>query len=89
MAAGLCLLIHIHERLARYDEAVGERIRAVYEDPAGDIVRAEKTIDAALALQPDNSAAHEASGFRHFTKHQWPQAIAEEGGSRERLQQPG
>ena len=47
--------------------------------PQATFARAEKTIDAALALLPDNSAAHEASGFLHFTKHQWAQAIAEEG----------
>jgi TolB-like protein/tetratricopeptide (TPR) repeat protein len=47
------------------------------EDPASDIARAEKTIDAALALQPDNSSAHAARGDLFFNKRQWGPSIAE------------
>ena len=46
-------------------------------DPAGDIARAEKTIDAALALQPENSSVHHAKGYLYFAKQQWGPAIAE------------
>jgi tetratricopeptide (TPR) repeat protein len=45
--------------------------------PAGDIARAEKTIDAALTLQPDSSAAHCAKGQVLFAKRQSGPAIAE------------
>jgi TolB-like protein len=47
------------------------------EDPAGDLARAEKTIDAALALQPDNSSAHDVKGWVNFWKRQFGPAIAE------------
>jgi TolB-like protein len=47
------------------------------QDPAGDIARAEKTVDAALAVQPDNSQAHEAKGFLLATKRQWGPSITE------------
>ena len=35
-------------------------------------------INAALALQPDNSSAHGTKGWLFFPKRQWGQAIAEE-----------
>ncbi len=47
------------------------------DDPEGDIARAEKTIDAALALQPDNPWAHGAKANVFFAKHQWGPAIAQ------------
>ena len=47
------------------------------DDPAGDIARAEKAIDAALALQPDSSSAHLAKSNLYFEKHQWGPSIAE------------
>ena len=47
------------------------------DDPAGDIARAEKAIDAALALQPDNSSVHLVKGNLYFEKHQWGPSIAE------------
>ena len=47
------------------------------DDPAGDIARAEKTIDAALALQPDSSSVHLAKSNLYFEKHQWGPSIAE------------
>jgi class 3 adenylate cyclase/TolB-like protein len=47
------------------------------DDPAADIARAEKTVDAALALQPDNSWVHYAKGQVHAVKRQWRPAIAE------------
>ena len=40
------------------------------DDPAGDIARAEKTVDAAVALQPENSWAHFAKGEIDFAKRQ-------------------
>ena len=42
-----------------------------------DTERAEKTIDAALTLEPDNSAIHELKGWVYFLKRQWGPAIAE------------
>ena len=51
------------------------------KDPAGDIALAEKTIDAHLALEPDNSAAHAMKGWVYFAKRQWGQAMAEEEAS--------
>jgi adenylate cyclase len=47
------------------------------ENPAGDLARAQKTIDAALALQPDNSSAHDAKSWVYFWKRQFGPAIAE------------
>jgi hypothetical protein len=47
------------------------------DDPAGDIARAEKTVDAALALQPENSMVHYAKGHVYVAKRQWRPAIAE------------
>jgi adenylate cyclase len=47
------------------------------DDPAGDIARAEKTVDAALALEPDNSWVHYVKGQVYAVKHQWRPAITE------------
>ena len=47
------------------------------DDPAGDIARAEKTVDAALALQPENSWAHFAKGQIYFAKRQLGPSMTE------------
>jgi len=47
------------------------------DDPAGDIARADKAIDAVLGLQPDSSSAHLAKSNIYFEKHQWGLSIAE------------
>jgi class 3 adenylate cyclase/TolB-like protein len=47
------------------------------DDPAGDIARAEKTIDTALALQPENSMVHYVKGQVYAAKRQWGQSIME------------
>ena len=47
------------------------------DDPAGDIARAEKTIDAALALQPEDSWAHFTKGQIYFAKRQLGQSNTE------------
>jgi tetratricopeptide (TPR) repeat protein len=47
------------------------------DDPAGDIARAEKTIDAALALQPEWRWNHWVKGNIYSAKRQWGPAIAE------------
>ena len=47
------------------------------EDPAAFGASAEESIDAALALQPDNSSAHEERGWVLFAKRQWGPAIVE------------
>ena len=46
-------------------------------DPGGDIARAEKAIDAALALQPGNWSAHGWKSRLLYAKRQWGPAIAE------------
>jgi len=58
--------------------ALVRRVHELYsDDPRGDIARAEKTIDVALAAQPDNSSAHSLKGWVYFLKRQWGPAIAE------------
>jgi len=47
------------------------------DDPAGDLARAEKAIDAALALQPENSTFHSVKGYLYQANQQWEPAIAE------------
>jgi adenylate cyclase len=47
------------------------------DDPAGDIARAEKATDAALALQPENSLAHYVKGYLYQVKQQWGPSITE------------
>jgi adenylate cyclase len=46
-------------------------------DERSGIARAEESIDAALALQPDNSSAHDEKGWVFFAKGQWGRAVAE------------
>jgi TolB-like protein/class 3 adenylate cyclase len=47
------------------------------DDPAGDLARAGKTADAALALNPENSWAHFAKGQIYYAKRQFGPSIAE------------
>ncbi len=47
------------------------------DDRAGDLARAEETIDRALTLQPDNSEAHLAKSWVYQATHEWGPAIAE------------
>jgi TolB-like protein len=47
------------------------------DDRAGDIARAEETIDRVLVLQPHNSWAHKQRGYVFQAKKQWGPAIAE------------
>jgi adenylate cyclase len=47
------------------------------EDPDGDLARADKLTDSALALQPDDARAHEAKSEIFFNKHQWQAAISQ------------
>jgi TolB-like protein/class 3 adenylate cyclase/Flp pilus assembly protein TadD len=47
------------------------------DNPTSDIALAEQTIDVALALQPDNSSAHQAKGWNFYAKRQWGPALAE------------
>jgi class 3 adenylate cyclase/TolB-like protein/tetratricopeptide (TPR) repeat protein len=47
------------------------------DNAAGDLARAEETIDRVLTLQPDNSSAHYAKSLLYGAKHQWGPAIAE------------
>jgi adenylate cyclase len=47
------------------------------DDPAGDLARAEKAIDAAWALQPDNSSVHYVKGYLYLANQQWGPSITE------------
>jgi tetratricopeptide (TPR) repeat protein len=47
------------------------------EDPSGDVKRAEELIDAALAVQPDDSWAHQARGLIFLGKNQYAVALRE------------
>jgi adenylate cyclase len=47
------------------------------DDPAGDIARAEKLADSALALQPDDAWAHLAKAQVLGSKQQWKAAISQ------------
>ena len=47
------------------------------KDPEADIARADQLVNAALALQPDNSLAHDTKGWLFFAKRQFGPATAE------------
>ena len=47
------------------------------DDPAGDIARADKLANSALALQPDDARAHMAKAQVFFNKQQWRAAISQ------------
>ena len=47
------------------------------DDPAGDIARADKLADSALALQPDDAQARMAKAEVFFDKRQWRAAISQ------------
>ena len=47
------------------------------DDPAGDLARADKLADSALALQPDDARAHMAKAKVLFSKRQWRAAISQ------------
>ena len=47
------------------------------DNAAGHLARSEQAVDAALAIQPDNSSAHLTKSWVYFGKHQWGPAIAE------------
>ena len=47
------------------------------DDPAGDLARADKLADSALALQPDDARAHMAKAKVFFSKRQWRAAISQ------------
>jgi adenylate cyclase len=59
-------------------ETLTSRLMANWsDDRAGDIARAEETIDRALVLQPHNSWAHSQKGYVFHAKGQLKPAIAE------------
>ena len=58
--------------------ALNDRVGNLWsDDPAGDIARAEKLADSALALQPDDAWAHMAKAQVFFAKRQWKAAISQ------------
>jgi adenylate cyclase len=68
---GLALDPQNGEALAVLAETLVDRVLDRWsDDPGGDIARAEKTVDTALALQPENSWAHFTKGEIYFAKRQ-------------------
>ena len=58
--------------------ALNNRVNALWsEDQAGDAARAETLADTALALQPDDTLAHNAKAMVFFIKRQWKAAISQ------------
>jgi adenylate cyclase len=58
--------------------ALSDRAQDFADDnAAGDLARAEQAVDAALAIQSDNSVAHLTKSGVYLGKHQWGPAIAE------------
>jgi TolB-like protein len=58
--------------------AVDDRVTMRWSaDPAGDLARAEKLADSALALQPNDARAHMAKAEVSFNKQQWTAAISQ------------
>ena len=53
-------------------------IQFASKDPAADITRADELINAVLAVQPDNSTAHNIKGWLFFAKRQFGPATAEQ-----------
>ena len=57
---------------------LSQRVQDFADDNiAGHLARAEQAIDAALAIQPDNSSAHFAKSLVYEAKHEWGPASAE------------
>ena len=74
------LALDLHNLLAMTGLAavLQERVtQFASKDPGADIARADELINAALALQPDNSWAHSIKGWLFFAKHQYGPATAE------------
>ncbi|HEV7479653.1 MAG TPA: guanylate cyclase, partial [Roseiarcus sp.] len=58
--------------------ALTDRVENLWsDDPAGDLARADKLADSALALQPDDAWAHMAKAEVFFDKRQWRAAISQ------------
>jgi len=58
--------------------ALNDRVTLQWSnDPAGDLARADKLADSALALQPDDARAHEAKSEILHSEHQWQAAISQ------------
>ena len=58
--------------------ALTDRVENLWsDDPAGDLARADKLADSALALQPDDAWAHMAKAEVFFNKRQWRAAISQ------------
>jgi adenylate cyclase len=58
--------------------ALNDRVGSLWsQDPEGDIARADKLADSALALQPGDAWAHMAKAQVFFTKRQWKAAISQ------------
>ena len=59
-------------------EALTDRVTNLWsDDPGGDLARADKLADSALALQPDDAWAHMAKAEVFFDKRQWRAAISQ------------
>ena len=68
---------NVSAMLGLNDALTGRADSYFSDDRAGDLARAEETIDRALTLQPDNSEAHHSKGLFYDATRQWGLAIAE------------
>ena len=79
---------NVSAMLGLNDALTGRADSYFSDDRAGDLARAEETIDRALTSQPDNSEAHHSKGLFYDATRQWGLAIAEaEKGDRRRSKQ--
>ena len=68
---------NVSAMLGLNDALTGRADSYFSDDRAGDLARAEETIDRALSFQPDNSEAHHSKGLFYDATRQWGLAIAE------------
>ena len=61
---------NVHALFLLAEALVSRVLNRWSDDPAGDLARAEKTIDAALAIQPEDSWVHFTKGHIHYAKRQ-------------------
>ena len=68
---------NVSAMLGLNDDLVALLDNSFSDDRAGDIARAEETIDRALTLEPNNSSAHYEKSLFYDATRQWGLAIAE------------
>jgi adenylate cyclase len=64
--------------MAELSQALTDRVTSQWsDDPEGDLARADKLADSALALQPDDALAHMAKAEVFFDKRQFRAAVSQ------------